>query len=198
MIFVVVSGAFYTAVATSVPGFDPSDPASRAQVQPLNPPGPDASPELVAAAREASVDALHLAAIVCAALLRGRRGHERHRAAARAGRGGRRGGDAGRPPGRGGRLRRGGMTAPGAHGPRDWDGATYDRIADPMTRWGTSVLDRLPLRGDETVLDAGCGSGRVTERLLERLPDGRVVALDGSPAMIREARARLASAAGDG
>jgi trans-aconitate 2-methyltransferase len=86
------------------------------------------------------------------------------------------------------------LTAGARPGPRDWDGSTYDRIADPMTRWGTSVLDRLPLRGDETVLDAGCGSGRVTERLLERLPAGHVIALDGSPAMIREARARLASA----
>lgn len=76
---------------------------------------------------------------------------------------------------------------------RDWDAATYDRIADPQTRWGSAVLDRLPLAGDETVLDAGCGSGRVTERLLERLPRGRVVALDGSPAMIAEARRRLAS-----
>ncbi len=76
---------------------------------------------------------------------------------------------------------------------RDWDAATYDRIADPQTRWGTAVLDRLPLVGDETVLDAGCGSGRVTEHLLERLPRGRVVALDGSPAMIDEARRRLAS-----
>ena len=73
----------------------------------------------------------------------------------------------------------------------DWDAATYDRIADPMTRWGTDVLDRLPLRGDETVLDAGCGSGRVTERLVERLPRGRVVALDGSPAMVEAARERL-------
>ena len=54
----------------------------------------------------------------------------------------------------------------------DWDAPTYDRIADPMTRWGTVVLDRLPLRGDETVLDAGCGSGRVTERLVDRLPRG--------------------------
>ena len=59
-----------------------------------------------------------------------------------------------------------------ARTPHDWDGATYDRVAHPMTRWGTNVLDRLPLRGDETVLDAGCGSGRVTEQLAERLPDG--------------------------
>ncbi|MEA2544768.1 MAG: trans-aconitate 2-methyltransferase, partial [Chloroflexota bacterium] len=59
--------------------------------------------------------------------------------------------------------------------PRDWDAATYDRVADPMTRWGTGVLDRLPLHGHEAVLDAGCGSGRVTEALAERLPRGRVV-----------------------
>ena len=76
--------------------------------------------------------------------------------------------------------------------PRDWDAATYDRVADPMTRWGTTVLERLPLTGHETVLDAGCGSGRVTERLAERLPDGQVIALDGSPAMVDSARERLA------
>ena len=76
--------------------------------------------------------------------------------------------------------------------PRDWDARTYDRVADPMTRWGTAVLDRLPLEGDERVLDAGCGTGRVTERLAERLPDGHVIALDGSPAMVDAARERLA------
>lgn len=77
--------------------------------------------------------------------------------------------------------------------PRDWDARTYDRVADPMTRWGSAVLDRLPLAGDERVLDAGCGSGRVTERLLERLGDGgRAIALDGSPAMVDHARQRLA------
>jgi trans-aconitate 2-methyltransferase len=76
-------------------------------------------------------------------------------------------------------------------GSRDWDAATYDRIAGPQTRWGGAVLERLPLEGDETVLDAGCGSGRVTELLLERLPGGRVIALDASPAMVAEARRRL-------
>jgi trans-aconitate 2-methyltransferase len=75
---------------------------------------------------------------------------------------------------------------------RRWDAATYDRVADPMTRWGSDVVSRLSLRGDETVLDAGCGTGRVTEQLLERLPTGRVVALDASEAMLDLARARLA------
>jgi len=76
--------------------------------------------------------------------------------------------------------------------PRDWDAATYDRVAEPQTRWGRVVLERLPLDGDERVLDAGCGTGRVTAMLLERLPRGRVVALDGSPSMIEEARRRFA------
>ena len=77
------------------------------------------------------------------------------------------------------------MTAP-------WNAAAYDRVADPQARWGAEVLTRLPLAGDETVLDAGCGSGRVTELLLERLPEGRVVALDLSGGMLLEARRRLA------
>ncbi len=76
--------------------------------------------------------------------------------------------------------------------PRDWDAATYDRIADPMTQWGSSVVNRLELEGSELVLDAGCGSGRVTEQLLERLPQGRVIALDGSSAMLDQAAVRLA------
>ena len=76
---------------------------------------------------------------------------------------------------------------------RDWDAQTYDRIANPMARWGEAVLDRLTLSGSERVLDAGCGSGRVTQRLLERLPHGSVIALDASPRMIEEARQRLAS-----
>jgi trans-aconitate 2-methyltransferase len=76
--------------------------------------------------------------------------------------------------------------------PREWDAATYDRVADPQTRWGRAVLDRLELAGNETVLDAGCGTGRVTELLVERLPRGRVVALDASRAMVDEARRRLA------
>jgi trans-aconitate 2-methyltransferase len=76
-------------------------------------------------------------------------------------------------------------------GPREWDAKTYDAISDPQFSWGMEVLGRLELNGDETVLDAGCGSGRVTEELIERLPSGRMIAVDGSEAMIAEARERL-------
>jgi trans-aconitate 2-methyltransferase len=46
--------------------------------------------------------------------------------------------------------------------------------------------------GDERVLDAGCGSGRITATLAERLPRGHVVAADVSPTMLAEARTTLA------
>ena len=75
--------------------------------------------------------------------------------------------------------------------PREWDAATYDRIAAPQEAWGREVVERLDLRGDERVLDAGCGTGRVTALLLERLPRGRVVAVDGSQAMVDETRRRF-------
>jgi trans-aconitate 2-methyltransferase len=75
--------------------------------------------------------------------------------------------------------------------PRDWDAATYDRLPIPMTRWGEAVVGWLDLRGDERVLDAGCGTGQVTATLRDRLPRGHIVALDGSPSMIERAHERL-------
>jgi trans-aconitate 2-methyltransferase len=76
---------------------------------------------------------------------------------------------------------------------REWDGASYDRISGIMEGLGRQVLARLQLRGDETVLDAGCGSGRITQALIERLPDGRAIAIDASPSMVAAARERLGS-----
>jgi trans-aconitate 2-methyltransferase len=74
---------------------------------------------------------------------------------------------------------------------RDWDAAGYERVSAPQVEWALRVLERLPLRGDETVLDAGCGSGRVTQLLLERLPRGHVVAVDSAPSMVDHAREAL-------
>jgi trans-aconitate 2-methyltransferase len=76
-------------------------------------------------------------------------------------------------------------------GPREWDAQTYDRVSDPQYEWGLEVLGRLDLAGNEFVMDAGCGSGRVTAKLLERLPNGRVLCVDASEQMIEKAREAL-------
>ena len=73
---------------------------------------------------------------------------------------------------------------------RDWDAATYQRVSEPQLAWG-EVLARLDLAGDETVLDVGCGTGRVTALLADRLPRGIVIAVDSAPSMVAAARATL-------
>jgi trans-aconitate 2-methyltransferase len=70
-----------------------------------------------------------------------------------------------------------------------WDATVYDRVSDPQVAWAQAVVDRLDIRPGETVLDAGCGSGRVTELLLER--GARVLAVDADAHMVRRARERL-------
>lgn len=72
--------------------------------------------------------------------------------------------------------------------PREWDGEVYHRVSDPQFEWATEVVERARISGDEAVLDAGCGSGRVTELLVERLPEGRLVGVDGSESMVAKAR----------
>jgi trans-aconitate 2-methyltransferase len=74
---------------------------------------------------------------------------------------------------------------------RDWDAATYDRVSDPQLAWAIEQLDRLELAGDEVVLDAGCGSGRVTRLLADRVPRGKVYAVDVAPSMVEHARSAL-------
>jgi trans-aconitate 2-methyltransferase len=76
-------------------------------------------------------------------------------------------------------------------GTRDWDATTYDRVSAPQQRWAAEQLDGLALRGDEVVLDAGCGSGKVTLELAARVPQGRVYAVDAAPSMAEYARQAL-------
>jgi trans-aconitate methyltransferase len=75
---------------------------------------------------------------------------------------------------------------------REWNSAVYHKLSGPQVSWGKKVLSRLRLRGDETVLDAGCGTGRLTADLLEVLPSGRVVGVDLSRNMLGSAREHLA------
>jgi trans-aconitate 2-methyltransferase len=71
---------------------------------------------------------------------------------------------------------------------KDWDATTYDRVSAPQQRWAAEQLDRLALAGDEVVVDAGCGSGRITLELIRRVPRGTVYAVDAAPSMVRHTK----------
>jgi len=78
----------------------------------------------------------------------------------------------------------------------EWDATEYEALAGSMTRWGADFLrflvERRAIRGDEDVIDAGCGTGRVTELLLRCVPDGTVLAVDASEAMVEATAGRFA------
>lgn len=80
---------------------------------------------------------------------------------------------------------------------REWNAPSYHKVALPHVDWGTALLAGLPLRGDETVADLGCGSGRLTALLLDRLPGGTVIAVDQSANMLAEAETHLRPRFGD-
>jgi trans-aconitate 2-methyltransferase len=73
-----------------------------------------------------------------------------------------------------------------------WDARTYDRSSEPQQAWASEVLARLEgIAPDATVLDVGCGTGRVTEALPGLVPAGRILAIDASAEMVELARRRL-------
>ena len=73
----------------------------------------------------------------------------------------------------------------------DWDALTYDNISDVIESWGLDLIERLNWKGNEIVLDAGCGSGRLTKIISTKLPKGKVFAVDLDSSMIKLANERL-------
>ncbi len=72
----------------------------------------------------------------------------------------------------------------------DWDGAGYEQISDLQRHLAERTLSGLQFRGDERLLDVGCGDGFITRSIAARLPAGTVVGIDGSPRMIQAALAK--------
>jgi trans-aconitate 2-methyltransferase len=68
-----------------------------------------------------------------------------------------------------------------------WDGALYAANTGHHRLHDEWFLSTLPLRGDERILDLGCGSGDFTRTIASLVPDGHVVGLDAQPSMLREA-----------
>jgi len=75
-----------------------------------------------------------------------------------------------------------------------WDASDYERHSGAQLQWARDLIEKLDLRGHESVLDIGCGDGKVTAAIAARLPEGRVVGIDNSTAMIELARERHAGA----
>jgi trans-aconitate methyltransferase len=65
-----------------------------------------------------------------------------------------------------------------------WDGERYRENSDPQERFALKGLERLALKGNELVLDVGCGDGRITAEIARHVPAGRVLGIDASPNMI--------------
>lgn len=78
-----------------------------------------------------------------------------------------------------------------SNAPNEWNSQAYHKVSNPQFGWGLKVLERAQVRGDERVMDAGCGSGRLTAKLLERLPRGEVVGVDLSQNMLQQAAEHL-------
>jgi trans-aconitate 2-methyltransferase len=70
-----------------------------------------------------------------------------------------------------------------------WNAETYEKVAEPQAAWAREIIARSGIRHGDVVLDAGCGGGRVTRKLLELTP--KVIAVDADPNMVAKARATL-------
>lgn len=74
-----------------------------------------------------------------------------------------------------------------------WDANTYDIVSNPQEEWGKSLVRKIKWIGNENVLDAGCGSGRVTKILSEKAFKGMIYAVDNDTNMLEKAKKNLSS-----
>ena len=72
-----------------------------------------------------------------------------------------------------------------------WDGVAYDALPLPHEQWGIRTIAALNLQPYETLLDAGCGTGRDAQLALEQLPNGSLVCVDQSSTMLEQCRTRF-------
>ena len=80
------------------------------------------------------------------------------------------------------------MTSPLPPVPFTWNATDYNRSSAAQQQWAEELIARLFLRGNERVLDIGCGDGKVTAAIARSVPDGSVVGIDNSADMIQFAR----------
>ena len=70
----------------------------------------------------------------------------------------------------------------------EFDGKKYQQASKHQKEWGSALIESLHFRGDESILDLGCGDGVLTEKLAVMVPNGKVLGIDASSDMLKTAR----------
>jgi len=70
----------------------------------------------------------------------------------------------------------------------EFNGRKYGKASAHQKEWGTRLIGELALKGNERVLDLGCGDGILTARIADLIPNGKVTGIDASIGMIDTAR----------
>ena len=69
-----------------------------------------------------------------------------------------------------------------------WDAKDYASNSQNQYAWAKELISKLQLASDESILDIGCGDGKITAEIAQTVPKGRVVGIDSSPNMINLAK----------
>jgi trans-aconitate methyltransferase/flavin reductase (DIM6/NTAB) family NADH-FMN oxidoreductase RutF len=69
-----------------------------------------------------------------------------------------------------------------------WNARDYASNSSVQKTFGVELIEKMHLKGNESVLDIGCGDGKLSEMIAERIPDGHVIGIDNSPDMISYAK----------
>ena len=75
--------------------------------------------------------------------------------------------------------------------PHKWDPKVYDKSSSAQKIWAEEVISKIKIKGDERVLDIGCGDGKITAHIASLLPQGSVLGIDSSAEMVRFAQSRF-------
>jgi len=70
----------------------------------------------------------------------------------------------------------------------EFDAEKYKKASTHQKEWGKKLIAELELKGNERILDIGCGDGAITAQLVELVPNGLVVGIDVSQSMIESAQ----------
>ena len=71
--------------------------------------------------------------------------------------------------------------------PYEFNGEAYKQSSAHQKEWGNKIIAEFALKGNERILDIGCGDGVLTARLAELVPEGHVLGIDSSQGMIEAA-----------